>query len=46
MYYRKFDDILLISPSHAKMGVKIKQDNITARFSLDWLFKKFEEINE
>lgn len=46
MYYRKFDDVFLISPSHAKMGIKIKPENTKAQFSLDWLFKKFDEINE
>lgn len=46
MYYRKFDDIFIVSPSHAKMGLKVKQDNTTAKFSLDWLFNKFAKINE
>jgi hypothetical protein len=46
MYYKKFDDVFVVSPSHAKMGLKIKTDNTTQRFSLDWLFKKFDTINE
>lgn len=46
MYYKKFDDVFLISPSHAKMGLKMKPENTTQRFSLDWLFKKFDLINE
>jgi hypothetical protein len=46
MYHRKFDDVIIISPSHAKMGIKVKPENTTARFSLDWLFAKFERINE
>lgn len=46
MYYRKFDDVFMVSPSHAKMGIKVKQDNTTSTFSLDWLFKKFHDINE
>ena len=24
MYHRKFDDIFIVSPSHAKMGVKVR----------------------
>jgi|LauGreDrversion4_2_1035121.scaffolds.fasta_scaffold1052991_1 hypothetical protein len=28
------------------MGIKVKPDNTTAQFSLDWLFTKFEQINE
>ena len=36
----------MISPSHAKMGIKIKADNCTTRFSLDWLFNKFNTIND
>jgi hypothetical protein len=38
MYYRKFDDVFIVSPSHQKMGIKVKPDNTTAQFSLDWLF--------
>ena len=36
----------MVSPSHAKMGIKIKADNCTTRFSLDWIFNKFESINQ
>ena len=46
MYHKKFDDVLLVSPSHAKMGVKVKMENVTSQFSLDWLFDRFEKINE
>ncbi len=46
MYYRKFDEVIMVSPSHAKMGIKVKPDNCTTRFSLDWLFAKFESINQ
>lgn len=46
MYYKKFDDVFIISPSHAKMGLKVKNENTTAKFSLDWLFKKIDKINE
>lgn len=46
MYYRKFDDVLLVSPSHQKMGLKVKKSNVTDIFSLDWLFDKFNRINE
>jgi KaiC/GvpD/RAD55 family RecA-like ATPase len=30
MYYRKFDDVFIVSPSHQKMGIKVKPDNTTA----------------
>jgi uridine kinase len=46
MYYRKFDDVLLVSPSHAKMGVKVKNENTTANFDLDWIFEKLEKLNQ
>jgi ABC-type molybdenum transport system ATPase subunit/photorepair protein PhrA len=46
MYYRKFDDVFIVSPSHAKMGLKVRKENSTAQFSLDWIFGKFAEINE
>ena len=46
MYYKKFDDVFLVSPSHAKTGLKIKQENCTLRFSLDWIFKHIDKINE
>lgn len=46
MYYRKFDDVLLVSPSHAKMGLKVKNENTSAHFDLDWIFSKFDKINE
>ncbi len=46
MYYRKFDDVFIVSPSHSKMGLKVKKDNTTETFNLDWIFQKFETINE
>ncbi|MFN9908187.1 MAG: NB-ARC domain-containing protein [bacterium] len=27
MYYRKFDEVLFVSPSHAKMGIPLKKEN-------------------
>lgn len=46
MYGHKFNDVLLISPSHAKMGISVRKENITDEFSLDWLFQKFDVMNE
>lgn len=46
MYHKKFDDVFIISPSHAKMGIKTKKDNTNAQFNLDWIFNKIEEIND
>jgi septin family protein len=46
MYYKKFDHVILVSPSHAKMDLKLKKENVASSFSLDWLFKKIDEINE
>jgi ABC-type multidrug transport system ATPase subunit len=46
MYHRKFDEVLLVSPSHTKMDIPVKKSNVTSKFSLNWLFKKIEEINE
>lgn len=46
MYHKKFDEVLLVSPSHAKMDIKVKKSNVTAKFSLDWIFHKIGEINE
>lgn len=40
MYGGKFDEILIVSPSHAKMGIEdIPQDKRTSQFSLDWITK-------
>jgi ABC-type multidrug transport system ATPase subunit len=36
-YYRKFDNVLLISPSANKMGIKVKKDNLTQVFDLKWI---------
>jgi len=30
IYYRKFDDVFIISLSHQKIGLKVKSDNATA----------------
>lgn len=46
MYHRKFDNVLIVSPSHAKMGISVKKDHITDTFSLDWIFKHFVKFNE
>ena len=46
MYHHKFDEVLLVSPSHAKMGIKVKVENTTSKFSLDWIFDRFNKINE
>ena len=46
MYHKKFDDVFLISPSAGKMGLKTKVDRQRTDFSLDWIFKQIEEINQ
>jgi hypothetical protein len=46
MYFKKFDDVFIVSPSHAKMGIKVRNENTTQRFSLDWIFKHIDKINE
>ena len=37
--------MIMVSPSYAKMGLDLKQDNCQTRFSLGWIFKRIEEIN-
>lgn len=46
MYNKKFDDILLVSPSYSKMDLNIPHENSSTRFSLDWIFDKLDMINE
>jgi len=46
MYHKKFDEVVLVSPSYAKMGIKIKEENTTSKFSLDWLFGRLDAIND
>lgn len=46
MYKQKFDYILLVSPSHAKMGLKVDKKYVTDKFSLDWIYNNFSTINE
>lgn len=46
MYHKKFDEVLLISPSYAKMGLKIKEENVRSKFSIEWIFEKIQAINE
>lgn len=45
MYYKKFDEIFIISPSFSKMDVKVKPGNHTQQFSLDWIYGKVDEVN-
>lgn len=46
MYKKKFDYVFLLSPSFAKMELKLKPANMTSQFSLDWIYTKIEEINK
>lgn len=46
MYSEKFNEILLVSPSYAKMDLNVRAESATTRFSLDWIFDKLEVINE
>lgn len=46
MYHRKFDDVLMVSPSHAKCGIKCAKENTTEDFSLDWIFSRFDKFND
>lgn len=46
MYHHKFDHVLLVSPSYAKMGVSVKPQNSTTKFNLDWIFNRIDDINE
>jgi hypothetical protein len=36
----------MISPSHAKMGLPMPDENMTDSFNLDWVFKKIDEVND
>ena len=40
MYAGKFEEVLMISPSYAKMGLELKDDNVRTKFSLDWIFDR------
>lgn len=45
-YFQKFDNVLLISPSASKMGIRVKKENMTQVFSLPWIQEKLLEINK
>ncbi len=44
-YREKFDDIFIISPSHTKIGLPVKQDHATSEFSLRWIYENFDKVN-
>jgi len=44
-YYKKFDQILLVSPSANKMGVPVKKGNKNTEFSMSWIENKLMEFN-
>lgn len=46
MYHKKFDEVIQVSPSYAKMDIKIRQENVKSKFNLDWIYKRIELINE
>lgn len=48
MYRGKFDYIFVVSPSHSKMGLDnmVKRENRTEEFSLEWIFKRIEHVND
>ena len=48
MYADKFDHTFIVSPSYAKMGLELddEQDNATTHFSLEWIFDRIDMVNE
>lgn len=46
MYHKKFDQVILVSPSYAKMDIKVRQENVKSKFNLDWIFQRIESINQ
>ena len=46
MYAGKFDYVFIVSPSYAKMRLRIKKSRLAADYSLDWIYDKIDKINE
>ena len=44
-YYKKFDTILLMSPSASKMGIPLKKEFMTTEFSMSWIADQLMTIN-
>lgn len=45
-FLHKFDQVLLLSPSANKMGIRVKKDNISQQFDLKWIENKLFEMNK
>ena len=44
LYYKKFNFVFFITPS--KIGdIPLTAENSTTGFSLEWIFKKIDEVN-
>lgn len=46
MYKGKFDEVIIVSPSYAKMDIDIDPKYASPVFSLDWIFDHIREFSE
>lgn len=46
LYSGLFDKVLILSPSFAKMNVKVPIEDTRQVYDLEWIFKAIEKINE
>lgn len=46
LYRKRFDYVYLVSPSYAKMGIKIPDSHMTGTFDLPWVFERIALVNE
>jgi len=46
MYYKAFDEVLIVSPSVSKMGVNVPKKNTALHLDFDWLWEHFARLNE
>ena len=46
MYKRKFDKVLLISPSASKTGLRLPKDCINLEFDIEWIFAQLGKVME
>lgn len=46
-FYRgKFDNIMLISPSHSKIGLPLNANDTSSEFSLEWIYRNLDKVNK
>ena len=45
-YYKKFDEVLIVSPSLGKLNMNVPKENTKTTFELNWLHEKIKKFNK